>query len=235
LAEHIGPVKASSPRVASRISNRIRAGYAARHFSDLEGCGLIAIKMPDDALRATLREMAEDSGRWDGKALLVCESRLASTDLQCPEGASLATVEAVPTRRSALFVIEGDRSVVRVTRAMMGRGVRLVEILAHYKSVYHAAQDLIWGAVPPLAHATLACLLKCGLTPPLALELLQEEFPSALRSFAKARKKSWSGAIAERDGRQLARELDALRRADRKLAAFLETTSCSARELFGTL
>src|SRR5215471_15539945 len=54
----LGPVKASSFRIARQISNSLRAGQAASHYSALEPCPMVCFSVPDSSLDRALRDFA---------------------------------------------------------------------------------------------------------------------------------------------------------------------------------
>jgi hypothetical protein len=53
----LGPIKASSFRVARRICNSLHAGYAASHYCALEPCELIWVAVPELILDRTLHDL----------------------------------------------------------------------------------------------------------------------------------------------------------------------------------
>src|ERR1700683_5449834 len=57
LLAHLGPVKASSYRVARQIANTLRTGEAASHSSTLEACPVIWIFVAETDLGRILRDL----------------------------------------------------------------------------------------------------------------------------------------------------------------------------------
>src|ERR1043166_4174842 len=69
-ARSLGPVAGVSYRVASRIANSLRAGYAARFVHELNAVRLILFHS-SDAQHDTLIDLLKSSGiQWPGKSLL---------------------------------------------------------------------------------------------------------------------------------------------------------------------
>src|SRR5437660_9487619 len=72
LRERLGPVKASSMRVASRIANSLRAGHPVGDYEKFEGCGLILISVPDALLPKIVAELSTQPLTWADKTLVLC-------------------------------------------------------------------------------------------------------------------------------------------------------------------
>ena len=66
-SETLGPVKASSFRLASRIANRLQAGHPVKDYREFDACDLILICVPDDALgrSACGAESGRDPLAWE--------------------------------------------------------------------------------------------------------------------------------------------------------------------------
>ena len=53
----LGPIKAASFRVARRLSNTLRAGYAVSDYAALQPCTLIWLAVPDPMLDRVVRDL----------------------------------------------------------------------------------------------------------------------------------------------------------------------------------
>src|SRR2546425_4315552 len=69
----LGPIKASSFRVARRIANTLRAGYAVSDYAALEPCHLICVAVPEAMLDRVVRDLAARAP-LEGTLVLVCDS-----------------------------------------------------------------------------------------------------------------------------------------------------------------
>src|SRR5260370_13061866 len=54
LSDRLGPVKAPSFRLASRIANRLRAGHPVRDYAEFDSCRLILVSVPHAILPAVV-------------------------------------------------------------------------------------------------------------------------------------------------------------------------------------
>jgi len=70
----VGPVKASSLRVARRIANTLHAGCAVDAYSALNGAGPIWIAVPEAALERIVLDVAAEAA-VDGAMIVLCATR----------------------------------------------------------------------------------------------------------------------------------------------------------------
>src|SRR5262249_15410314 len=142
LSQVLGPVKASSYRLASRIANGLRAGYPVRDFAEFDACGLIFISLPDRSVPQAIAELAAAGISWRGKSVVLFSAKHGSCELLTlsARGASVASISSVPGFRDTLYMLEGDRRAVQETRRLIEKGeVRCVTIDRGFKSLYLAA------------------------------------------------------------------------------------------------
>src|SRR5581483_3913935 len=112
LPRQLGPVAASSYRLASRIVNSVRAGFAVKSLEGFEDEQLILICVPDPALAGVVRHLAAARLDWFGREVLLCDSHYDSRALDPlrepgAETGSLKPIHSAPGR----FIVEGDRAV----------------------------------------------------------------------------------------------------------------------------
>src|SRR5580704_4195416 len=104
LLSRLGPIKASSYRVARQIANTLRSGQAASHYSVLEACPVIWVFVPEGGLDRTLRDLVAQAAL--GKSMVVlCDcvrDSLAAGPLRAA-GARVASLNAVPGSRERIF------------------------------------------------------------------------------------------------------------------------------------
>src|SRR5260370_1277109 len=91
LRERLGPVKAPSMRVASRIANSLRAGHPVGDYAKFEDCGLILISVPDALLPKIAAEFSTQPLTWAGKTVELYSSLLGAKDLERLTAAGAAT------------------------------------------------------------------------------------------------------------------------------------------------
>src|SRR5258708_37381118 len=78
LSDRLGPVKAPSFRLASRIANSLRAGHPVRNYAEFDSCRLILVSVPDAILPAVVGEIASANICWRNKSIVLCSASLDS-------------------------------------------------------------------------------------------------------------------------------------------------------------
>lgn len=234
LRERLGPVKAASPRVASRIVNTLRAGRPAPDYASLAACRAVLIYVPGPRLREIQEQMLA-AAPWRNKVALLCDEVLSSTTLAplAQAGsfvASLAPIEGFEERR---FVAEGDPQGVRLARLLVEDGRRrVIEIAPGGKDLFLAGLDFATSLFTPMAAAATECLKGTGLPTGAASSIVERLFDRSLRGYVKAGRKSWGGPLALKDQEQVRRHLEALFRASPLLASYYTESALFALRLF---
>ena len=98
LSESLGPVKSTSLRVASRISNTLRAGRPVVSYRDFDSCSLILVSVPSDHLPRVVTDLLAAGISWRGKSILLCSDWQDSSELAhlAARGASVGSISLVP-------------------------------------------------------------------------------------------------------------------------------------------
>ncbi|HVO98085.1 MAG TPA: hypothetical protein VMT15_08455 [Bryobacteraceae bacterium] len=221
LLGRIGPVKASSFRVARRIANSLRAGNAVTSYSELAGCSLLWISVPDTGLDRLFRDLAAATP-LAGKTVVLCGSTRDSfwPSPLLAAGARVVTLNCVEESHEKLFVAEGDPEAMRdLRRLMASERRRLIELRAASKALYLAGTHLASHLLLPWIAASVESLRLAGFSRAEATRLASALGAKALRSYGKAGSKAWSPSAADQLGLSIARDLETIRGADAKLAA----------------
>lgn len=223
LAEKLGPVRSSSLRLASRICGILGAGKPADSFGDFDQCQLVLISMPEAWLPAAVDELLEASVDWKTKTVLLCDAELESSAIQKLSfvGAATGSITPVDGFDDSLFVVEGDRKAVREARLLVERPeVRVVTIESGQKAQYVAGLSFATTLVLPLVTACVETLRASGLDPNISTLVAERLFIRSLRSYLKAGRKGWEGAVAEQDAEKVRRHVQALFRVNPLLASY---------------
>ncbi len=216
----VGPVKASSLRVARRISNSLRAGRAVDSYAELDGSKLIWIVVSEEALDRIVTEVAAEAG-IEGAMIVLCATRrdsLSAGPLRM-RGARVATLDAVEPDEKTL-VAEGNPQVVRELRRLAAIERRkLIQIEPESKVRYLAAVRL--AANLPLTYfaAAMESLRASGFSRADAARLVEVLGTRSLRAYGKSGRKAWNRETAADLRQSLTRDLEAISQADRPLAA----------------
>jgi hypothetical protein len=204
LLSTLGPLKATSYRVARRIANTLHAGRAVENYSALAACHAIWIVAPEAALDRIAAELPP------GIPVIVCDT---SRDSSRVPAARAATLHALPADERTL-VAEGHADAIRYLRRVAAADRRkLIEIPTASKPLFLAGVNLATHIALPWIAAAVESLRAAGFSRSQATRFVEELGGRTLRSYAKAGLKAWS-PIAKSE---LRRALD-VNLADRRLA-----------------
>jgi predicted short-subunit dehydrogenase-like oxidoreductase (DUF2520 family) len=232
LAEEIGPIKSTAPRVARRVSNFLRAGYAVASYDQLSEAQLILIRAPDSAAPRIIEELCAADLKFASLCFVLCESWLHSQifDPLREKGACAATILAVPSTRRRWFVTEGDSRAMRAMRLLIQRSEgKTVELRSGRKELFFAA-ELLAAALPiPLFMAAQRALREAGLSGKHLQILLEEMAERMFTDFVHASRIKWGGPLSECAPEVSASHFRMLRQADSELFAVLTEALNSGR------
>jgi len=229
-SETLGPVKASSFRLASRISNRLQAGHPVKDYQEFDACGLILICVPDAALAKVLAELNAAAIRWKGKALVLCSAWLDSGELHqlAARGAAVGSLSPIPGFEEARYLVEGDKlAILEARRLVERRQPPVIAIERRLKPFYLAALNCTGTAAFALAMAASECLRHAGVPPLDSAAILERQLSKSLRSYVRGGRRNYPTP------RGLARQLPPLASKDPALAAYVEQSCRLADRLLG--
>lgn len=194
---NLGPVKSSSYRVASRISNRLKAGHAARSLEELDRVRVVLIAVPDASLEATVEELAESDLRWKGKAVVLCGSARDSADLDAlaARGAYTASLTLIEPE-SRWYIADGHRRGVAAARHLVSGSGTVIEIPSGAKPVFLGGIVLLGSLLVSHHAVAMACFRSAGLRPGAAARLMEFLQERSLRTFLKAGPRARTGSLA---------------------------------------
>jgi predicted short-subunit dehydrogenase-like oxidoreductase (DUF2520 family) len=222
LSDQLGPVKSSTFRLASRISNIFRSGHPVKDYADLNGCRLILVCVPDKTLPKIVAEMAASGISWHGKAIVLCSMWLDSSQLSelSARGGSIGSISPVPGFEGLedfRYLVEGDKlAILEAKRLVAHQKRRLIAIERSLKPFYLAALTCSGNLLFALLVAASESLRHAGLSSPVSATILEKQFGKALRSYLK------SGRNGSPAPHELSRQLRALSAADPTLAHYIE-------------
>ena len=222
LSDQLGPVKSSSYRLASRISNIFRAGHPVRDYAQLDVAQLILICVPDRTLPQVVSELAESKISWHGKAAVLCSMLLDSSHLRelSALGGSIGSISPVPGFDAAgdlRYLVEGDKlAILDAKRLLAHHNQRVIVIERSLKPFYLAALTCTGTLLFALLVAASDALRHAGLSSPLSASILEKQIGKSVRSYFK------SGRNVSPAPLDLSGQLHALLAADPALAHYIE-------------
>ncbi len=225
LAEELGPVKSPALRIARRVSNFLKAGYAVADYEELGAARLILMRVPDSMVARVVDELCASELVFRKLAFVLCESWL-TTDVLKPlgtRGASIATLVRAPSARRDWFIVEGQISAVRQTRRFVERNeARALELRPGTKQLYFAA-ELLASALPvPLYMTAQEALRDSGISGNRLHALMDEIAHDMFSRFFKGGAANWGGPLNECSHQTAEGYLTALRKGHPKIAEVLD-------------
>jgi predicted short-subunit dehydrogenase-like oxidoreductase (DUF2520 family) len=187
LTEDLGPIKAGSLRVARRLSNYLRAGYAVGTYEELQSARLVFLRVPDSAAPRIVEELCASELALKDIAFVLCDSCSSKNVLEPLQtrGASTATLLPVQTLRRSWFVLEGQVAAVRQVKRLLERyNARVFELRPGTRALYFAAQLLATALPVPLFITAQQALRAAGISGNRLHDLLEEMSLEMFRSFA---------------------------------------------------
>lgn len=225
LAEELGPVKSATVRVARRVSNFLKGGYAVGDYEELQAAQLVLLRVPDESVSRIVEEIFAADLVLKDVSFVLCESWLTFESL-APlrlRGAAVATVLPVPSSHRDWFVVDGDPSAVRqVKRLLEANNTRALELRAGGKSFYFAAELLSTALPLPVLLAAQNALRSSGVSGNNLYTILNELTQSMLRDLLKGARTTWGGPLAHCSEATASAHVDALRTADPQLAEIID-------------
>jgi hypothetical protein len=229
LLQRLGPIKASSFRVARQMSNTLRAGTPASHYSALENCSMIWVSVPESSLDRLLHDLVVRTPLRKApftKTMVVlcgCErDSLAASPLQ-GTGARIASLNPIPDSQEKLFVAEGHSQTIRVLRALLEQDKRkLIRLEPSTKPLFFGGIHMSAPLLLPWIAAGMECLRASGFTRAEAVQVSRILGNRTFRRYGKAGSKAWSSQTAAALRRVLDRDLASIHSRNPRLAEIYE-------------
>ncbi|MFB3829508.1 MAG: DUF2520 domain-containing protein [Bryobacteraceae bacterium] len=232
LADRLGPVAALTYRLASRIVNSLRAGYAVKDAASLAECRLVVVRVPHMSLAQAVDRLAY--GDWTGKTVLLWESGADSGALDPlrVQGASAGCVNPIEGCANC-YVVEGDPAALRqaklLVRALSGKAI---ELDRRHMVLYETGLTLASSLFTPLIAAAVECLGAGARKPASAARVATTLFQKSLHAWDRQGRQSWNGPLAAGDEAVIHRQLRALERVNPHLARYYRNAARFALEYF---
>ncbi|MDX2153813.1 MAG: hypothetical protein SFV54_23930 [Bryobacteraceae bacterium] len=189
----LGPVKSSSYRLASRIANALRHGFAVRECDDLDEAGVILLCAPDTQLSEIVDELAASGRPWRGRTVIVCGSGSGSEVLAplAQQGAAVGSVCQVGELTPPRYLAEGDRPALREVRGLFtGDGSRLIEINKGMKRECMSVFANLPLMLPSLIDDSIRRLAGAGLDKQTAAPIIERLLMSSVRGCFKGSRRT---------------------------------------------
>jgi predicted short-subunit dehydrogenase-like oxidoreductase (DUF2520 family) len=233
VIEELGPVKSADIRVACRVSNFLRAGYAIRRFEDLQGAGIVLLHLPEQAVPRAVKGIKEAGIALETMSFILCTSWLSSQALEplAREGAKVASLVETAAAERNWFVMEGDPQAMRPMRRLIEQSHgRAFELRSGSKPLYFAAELLATTLPGPFFLAAEEALRTAGISGNHLHILLREVGEKFFRQLLKGGRRAAGGPLSETSTETAEDHLRELREKYPHLAAILDRELAWAAE-----
>jgi hypothetical protein len=214
LRQELGPVGAATIKVAARIANVLKTGYAARDLTSFNECEVILICAPDTGLDRAVEILQESPIDWRFKVVLFCVSDVASVDFSFfqERGASVGSLNEIEGLEK-FYVVEGGREALREAKRLVKdlKG-KAVEVNHAGMRLFEAARTLSGSLFTPLVNSCVEWLRESGVESKEAARLAEKMLMWTLRSYLHSGRRGWSGAAARRDWPAVQRQYEAVKK-----------------------
>lgn len=207
LAAHtrqLGPVSAVSFRVASRLANTLKNGYAVRDPAELRNASVILFHAPVDQVATQFAFLLQASFDWTGRSLILCNCQAAPEITACftAKGASVATIREFGV--GGFVAIHGSteaiKAAIRIGRTLH---LRMVEILPSKEALFDAGITLSTAAITPVIHWAASLLRNAGARDTDAAGLAAALVEQTARGYSRSGRQSWEWQVEAPDARVL--------------------------------
>ncbi|HLK21081.1 MAG TPA: hypothetical protein VKT81_19155 [Bryobacteraceae bacterium] len=228
LSDRLGPVKSSSFRLASRIANRLRAGYPVKDYEEFQSSELILVCVPEPMLPEVLEDLASAPIDFNGKAVVLSSLWGDSGELRrfSALGAAIGSICMIPGFDDLRYLVEGDRLAVwHCRRLVEHRERRAVTIERSLKPFYLAALACTGSVLFSVLMAADQALRMAGVASADSSTILQRQVSRTVRSFVR------TGGKALPDSSELSGHVRALAATNPDLADYMERSARLAEKL----
>jgi predicted short-subunit dehydrogenase-like oxidoreductase (DUF2520 family) len=234
LRQELGPVAAATAKVAGRLANALKTGYAVRDLLALNVCEVILICAPDTGLQRAVELLQEAPLTWTEKVVLFCVSNVASRDFPYFEGqgasvGSFSAIEGMPKN----YVIEGSRDAIREAKRLVKdvKG-KALEVDQEGMQLFEAARTLSSSLFTPLVNGCVEWIRKSGLDSKEASRVAETMLAWTLRSYLHSGRRAWTGAARAQDWAAIERQYEAVKKVSVLEAEYFRSTAEHAFALY---
>ncbi len=233
LSEVLGPIKASSFRVASRVANLIRAGHPVHEIAEFADSKMVLVCVPDRAADNAALELDRSAIDWTDRVVVMCDTPRDSRLLAAlsAKGARVASFNMI----AGLAVMEGERAAIREFKStLLPTSARVVRLEGGGKPLLFAGLTLA-GFTAQLAAAASDCLRSAGIEPAQARKMVHNLMSDSLRAHTNAGHNALGTALQEPEISSMHLQHAALCATQPDLAKYFAAAMKAASEFAGAL
>jgi|SRR6185312_12435737 len=210
-AREIGPVAGVSYRVASRMANSLRAGYAARGPEELNGIPVILFHAPDGQMRQVAEMLEGAPISWKDTSLIFCDCEAPVSIHDRFRALGAATAAARQFGLTGSIMVEGTSPALGgALRIASELKLRAIEIEPGTSDVFAATVTLATAALTPLINRAAALLRRTGLRDKAAVGMATALFERTIQEYGHSGKQSWVWHVRAPEAEQIEAEVAAV-------------------------
>lgn len=235
-SRQIGPVAGVSYRVASRMTNSLRAGFAVRSVDELNGMPVILFHAPDVQTRAIADLLALGTLDWREKSLIFCDCEVPIAILERFRGLGATTAVARQFGIAGAIMVEGTaQALAHALHIASELRLRAIQIKPGTSDVFAATLTLATAALTPLVNRAATLLRETGLRDKAAVRMATALFEQTIQEYGHSGRQSWVWHVRAPEAEQVEAELAAVDEPFRTLFRQLILTGFEDFEKHGTV
>jgi len=210
-SRQIGPVAGVSFRVASRMANSLRAGYAARSADELDTTPIILFHAPADQLRLLADLLEQSPIAWKEKPLIFCDCEVPIPVVERFRLMGASTAVARQFGIAGTIMVEGTGPALACAhRIAADLRLRAIEIAPGTSDIFAATLTLTTAALTPLVNRAATMLRALGLRDKTAVGMATALFEHTIQEYGHSGKQSWAWHVREPETEQIEAEIAAV-------------------------
>jgi hypothetical protein len=234
LRQELGPVGAATIKVAARIVNVLKTGYAARDLRSFNECEVILVCAPDTGLDRAVDILQISQIDWRFKVVLFCVSDVTSVDFSFfqERGASVGSLNQIEGLEK-LYVIEGSREALREAKRLVKelKG-KAIEVNHAGMRLFEAARTMSGSLFTPLVNSCVEWIRESGVESKEATRLAEKMLMWTLRTYLHSGRRGWSGVAARRDWTAVQIQYEAVRKVNALQGEYFRSSAEHAFALY---
>jgi hypothetical protein len=210
-SRQIGPVAGVSFRVASRMANSLRAGYAARNADELNETPVILFHAPADQVRILAELLQQAHINWEDKPVIFCDCEVPVLIVDRFHSMGASTAVARQFGIAGTIMVEGSGpGLAGAHRIAAELRLRAVEIAPGSSDVFAATLTLATAVLTPLVNRAASMLRASGLRDKAAVSMATALFEHTIQEYGHSGKQSWAWHVREPEAEQIETEITAV-------------------------
>ena len=207
----IGPVAAVSFRLASRMTNSLRAGHAVRDASELNGISVILFHAPAIQARGIADLLDAAQIDWKEKSLIFCDCEVPIPVVERFRSRGASTAVARQFGIAGTIMVEGTApALTHALRLASELQLRPVEISPGTSDLFAATLTLATAALTPLINRAASLLRATGLRDKAAVKMATALFAQTIQEYGHSGRQSWAWHVREPEAEQIEGQIAAV-------------------------